>query len=196
MEGENVGPVALMSDESQQGCRLAAVLRRWVRYLFLIATAIFSIALGILDVGYHEWTNTLTVAKGLHPGRITALYVGPRPWYTYNTVWVKPPAALARKLEAALAASRHPGWFGGLESPSAALKVRYSDGFVAIVPIDPMRNRVRIFYSHPSDFFSISREIPSDYCDSPLKLTPSETRWMDKVGRYHLSGIVGKNRDE
>jgi hypothetical protein len=196
MEGENVIPVAPATDESRRGCRLAAVLGRWVRYLFLIATAIFSITLGIIDVGYHEWTNTLIVAKGLHPGRITALHVGPRPWYTDNTLWVTPPAALARKLEAALAAPRHPGEFGGGESPSAALRVRYSDGFVAIVPIAPMRNRVRIFYSYPSDFFSIDRAIPSGYYDSPMRLTPSETRWMDKVGRCHVSGIVGKKHHE
>ena len=182
-----------VADASPRLGLLPAVLRNCARLLTLVAVGLWGLAIAAFQVGYVQLSNARVAAMGLHHCPIEVVYVGPRRTYGGNNRWVMPPPTLERKLKAALNAPRLPGELPGEEGPAADLKVCYADGFVAVLPVQPLGERLRIFYFNPADIYP-SWSIPPSYDVSPLRLTPAEKKWMFDVGVYRIPSRAEKKK--
>jgi hypothetical protein len=155
------------------------VFRSYARLITLVAAGILGIDCGTLFVGYKQVAATRSLAEGAQDGRIVSIGVaglgggGP---------WLAPPAALAKKLEAAILAPRHrPAWSSSV--PLCLIRVKYSGGFTAVIPVRPSRGGLLImYYRFRSNF---SWENPNHTLVSPLQpLTPRELKWLYAATDY------------
>ncbi|MGC8559825.1 MAG: hypothetical protein ACP5O1_04015 [Phycisphaerae bacterium] len=160
-----------------------AILRTYVRLSVLEVAGVWALSLGLFNAGYVQLSNTRLAASGAVHGQIAAVSVGEA---NGPFQWFVPPPGLARKLTVALESPRQPYTGISPPEPSDWIKVKYSSGFVASVPVALRGAKLYIEDYNPLNINNDWHSPDQTYVVPITPLTVAEAKWMHEVDNHSL----------